>query len=136
MTRGTIAIAIFLMPVVALAADVVPRDLQGDWTSAPPRCEQLNGEVDVLTLTGNQAGWYEIGCALSSPSRRGAVIRYDALCFKGGSPESKGALTLKRWPDGRVSVALYGFGWEAEGGGEYFHRCHSGRAKMGKGHRS
>lgn len=106
-----------------LAADVVPRDLRGEWTSDPPRCEQINGEADVLTLTGTEASWYEIGCTLSTPAKEGPVIHYDAVCFKGGSSESKGALTLKRWDDGRISIALYGFPWAARGAGGYFHRC-------------
>lgn len=66
----------------ASAADT----FQGEWTSNQPRCEQVNGEVDVLTVTASELSFYEIGCKLSHPKRDHDGVRFAARCYKGGSP--------------------------------------------------
>lgn len=94
----------------------------GKWTSNPPRCEQLNGEVDVLTVTSSELSFYEIGCKLSKPKRDHDGVRYAARCYKGGSPETSGTVTIRRQSPDTIALALHGFGWTSEDP-EIFHRC-------------
>lgn len=102
----------------ASAADT----FQGKWTSNPPRCEQLNGEVDVLTVTSSELSFYEIGCKLSNPKGDHDGVRYAARCYKGGSPETPGTVTIRRQSPDTIALALHGFVWTSEDP-EIFHRC-------------
>jgi hypothetical protein len=94
----------------------------GKWTSNPPRCEQINGEVDVLTVTSSELAFYEIGCKLSKAKRDRDGVRYAARCYKGGSPETSGTVTIRRQSPDTIALALHGFIWTSENP-ETFHRC-------------
>lgn len=50
-------------------------EFQGKWSNNPPRCEQVNGEVDVLTVTSSELDFYEIGCRISNPKRSHDEVR-------------------------------------------------------------
>jgi hypothetical protein len=110
------------LPAVAVAQ--VPNELQGDWSSAPPRCEQVDGEADLLTVNKSSLSFYEIGCEkLSAPkSEPTGIKRFEAMCFKGGSPETKGWVELSRGNGEAIYVKLIGFPWIAPTV-ETFHRC-------------
>ena len=102
----------------ASAAD----EFQGKWSSNPPRCEQVNGEVDVLTITSSELAFYEIGCKLSKPERSHDGVRFAARCYKGGSPETSGTVVIRRLSPGSITLALHGFHWITDKP-EEFHRC-------------
>jgi hypothetical protein len=110
------------LPAVAMAQ--VPKELQGDWSSAPPRCEQVDGEADLLTINKSSLSFYEIGCEkLSAPrSEPAGIKRFQAVCFKGGSPETKGQVELSRGTGDAIYLKLVGFPWIAPTV-ETFHRC-------------
>ena len=106
----------------ASAADDFQGNLKGRWSSNPPRCEQVNGEVDVLTITSSDLAFYEVGCKISKPERRGDEVRFAARCYKGGSPESSGTVVIRRLSTDSIGLALHGFFWTSEKP-ETFHRC-------------
>jgi hypothetical protein len=97
-------------------------EFQGKWSSSPPRCEQVNGEVDVLTVTSSALAFYEIGCKLSNRRRDHDGVRFAARCYKGGSPETLGTAVIRRRSPGTIELALHGFSWTTEDP-EIFHRC-------------
>ena len=103
-------------------AGPAPDEFRGKWSSNPPRCEQANGEVDVLTVTSSALDFYEIGCKLSKPKRGHDEIRFAARCYKGGSPETSGSVVIQRRSPGTIALALHGFFWTTEEP-EIFHRC-------------
>ncbi|MGH7006058.1 MAG: hypothetical protein ACREIP_19110, partial [Alphaproteobacteria bacterium] len=85
----------------AQALAQVPKEFHGEWSSQPPLCEQKNGEVDLLTVNESSFGFYEIGCEKLANPRKGptGTVTFDAVCFKGGSPETKGEVELSREGD-------------------------------------
>src|SRR4051812_41717684 len=97
-------------------------EFQGKWSSNPPRCEQVNGEVDVLTITSSELEFYEIGCKLLKAKRRHDDVRFAARCYKGGSPETSGIVVIRRVSPGTIELALQRFSWITEQP-EIFHRC-------------
>ena len=110
--------------LLACTADAgsAANQFHGKWSSNPPRCEQVNGEVDVLTITSSALDFYEIGCKLSKPKRGHDEIRFAARCYKGGSPETSGSVVIQRRSPGTIALALHGFFWTTEEP-EIFHRC-------------
>ena len=106
----------------AASATAAADEFQGKWSSSPPRCEQVNGEVDVLTVTPSELEFYEIGCKLSKPERIHDEVRFAARCYKGGSPETSGTVAIRRLSPGTIALALHGFFWITEKP-EVFHRC-------------
>jgi hypothetical protein len=97
-------------------------EFHGKWSSNPPRCEQVNGEVDVLTVTSSALEFYEIGCTLSKAKRSHDDVRFAARCYKGGSPETPGMVMIRRVSPGTIGLSLHGFSWTTEAP-EIFHRC-------------
>jgi hypothetical protein len=57
-------------------------EFQGRWSSSPLLCEQVNGEVDALTITSSELEFYEIGCKLSKPERSHDEVRFTARCSR------------------------------------------------------
>jgi hypothetical protein len=115
-----VALLVLLADVGAAPAEI--GDLEGRWSSNPPRCEQANGEVDVLTITSSELTFYEIGCKLSRPRRGHDEFRFAARCYKGGSPETAGAVVIRRLSRDKIDLALLGFFWTTAKP-EAFHRC-------------
>ncbi|MCP4564207.1 MAG: hypothetical protein GY873_06080 [Bosea sp.] len=99
-----------------------PAEIQGKWSSQPGRCEPISGEVDVLTITAAELGFYEIGCDLGQATRSGARLRFDAQCYKGGSPVTPGEVVLRRHAPNEIDLVLQGFSWIAAKPQRY-HRC-------------
>jgi hypothetical protein len=97
-------------------------EFRGKWSSNPPRCEQVNGEVDVLTIASSELEFYEIGCKLSKAKRGHDDVRFAARCYKGGSPETSGMVVIRRLAPGTIELALQRFSWITEKP-EVFHRC-------------
>lgn len=89
----------------------VPADLRGKWSSHPGRCEPVSGEVDVLTITAADLGFYEIGCELGKATRSGTGLRFDAQCYKGGSSVRPGKVVLQRRAANEIDLTLEGFAW-------------------------
>ncbi|TPJ41595.1 hypothetical protein [Mesorhizobium sp. B2-7-1] len=116
---GLVLLASFL-PVGAQAK--MPADFLGKWSTDPARCEQVNGEVDMLEVLPDGLTFYEIGCEFDEPKTGGKTLRIAAQCFKGGSPMSAGEVELSRSEPDKVSVSLHGFFWTAETP-ETFQRC-------------
>lgn len=106
----------------AAHAASVTDTFQGKWSSNPPRCEQVNGEVDVLTVTLSELSFYEIGCKLSNHKRSHHGVRFAARCYKGGSPETSGTVVIRHLSPDTIDLALHGFFWTTEKP-ERFHRC-------------
>ena len=97
-------------------------EFQGKWSSNPPRCGQVNGEVDVLTITPSALEFYEVGCKLSKAKRSHDDVRFAARCYKGGSPEASGTVVIRRVSPETIGLSLRGFSWITEAP-EIFHRC-------------
>ena len=112
----------FVLLASTVGAATAADEFRGKWSSNPPRCEQVNGEVDVLSITSSELEFYEIGCKLSRPKRSHDEIRFAARCYKGGSPETSGTVTIRRRTPETIELALHGFSWIAEKP-EVFHRC-------------
>lgn len=91
----------------------VPAELQGKWSSHPGRCKPVSGEVDVLTITAADLSFYEVGCELGKSTRSGTSPRFDAQCFKGGSPVTPGKVVLQRHAPDEIDLTLEGFSWIA-----------------------
>lgn len=91
----------------------VPAELQGKWSSYPGRCEPVSGEVDVLTITEADLGFYEVGCKLGKSTRSGTSLGFEAQCFKGGSPVTRGKVVLQRHTPDEIDLTLEGFSWIA-----------------------
>ncbi len=89
----------------------VPAELQGKWSSHPERCEPISGEVDVLTITAADLGFYEIGCELGQSTRSGTSLKFDAHCYKGGSPVRAGKVVLRRQAANEIDLTLEGYSW-------------------------
>lgn len=106
----------------------VPEEFRGDWTSHPARCEQDNGEVDLLTVEETRLGFYEVGCEKLTDPRKGRLgsMTFEAVCFKGGSPETKGRVELSRQGENEIRLKLTGFAWIAPAF-QTFHRCQRSR---------
>jgi hypothetical protein len=100
----------------------VPDDFLGKWSTDPVRCEQENGEVDVLDVTEDSLAFYEIGCELGQSTPKPDGISFSAQCYKGGSPMSSGTVVLHRTEPDKVDVKLQGFSWITEDP-ESFRRC-------------
>jgi len=100
----------------------VPRELQGKWSSHSGRCESVSGEVEVLTITAADMGFYEVGCELGKAIRSGKSLRFDAQCYKGGSPVTPGKVVLRRHAAKEIDLALEGFSWIAAKP-QRFRRC-------------
>ncbi|MDQ8729167.1 hypothetical protein [Bradyrhizobium sp. LHD-71] len=122
--RLSIAATIFLATVGA-AAGQVPSEYIGKWSNDPVRCEQANGEVDVMTVTTTGFDVYEVGCDLDRAVRAPGGTRFVGQCYKGGSPTSTGTVVMRRLAPDRIDVALLGFPWISEKP-EVFRRCRSG----------
>lgn len=63
-----------------------------------------------------------IGCTLSKPERDHGGARFAARCYKGGSPETPGTVTIRRLAPDTIALALHGFVWTTEKP-DTFHRC-------------
>ena len=118
---ATLVMIVSLLPVAAEAK--MPADFLGKWSTDPARCEQVNGEVDMLEVLPDGLTFYEIGCEFDEPTAGGRTLRIAPQCYKGGSPMTAGEVELSRLeePD-RISVSLHGFFWTA-GTPEIFPRC-------------
>ena len=114
-----VALAAFL-PAAAQAK--MPNDFLGKWSTDPVRCEQENGEVDVLEVLPSGLTVYEVGCEFDEPNAGGKNLRIAAQCFKGGSPMSAGTVELSRSGQDRISLSLHGFSWSSEAP-QTFQRC-------------
>jgi len=116
------ALAAFMaVPTVATAQ--MPDGFIGNWSTDPNRCEQINGEVDMLEVVKSGFQFYEIGCEVKGPIRTSNdAITFPAQCWKGGSPVSSGSATLRHLGPDKVDVTLHGFFWTAETP-EAFRRC-------------
>ncbi len=111
-----------LLACQASASAEVPAELQGKWSSHPGRCEPVSGEVDVLTITAADLGFYEVGCELGKAIRSGKSLRFDAQCYKGGSPVTPGKVVLRRHAANEMDLMLEGFSWIAAKP-QRFRRC-------------
>ena len=121
--RRSIPLAVgFVLLAWSAGAAAAVDALHGKWSSNLPRCEQVNGEVDVLTITSSSLGFYEIGCKLSKPERSRDEFRFAARCHKGGSPETSGTVVIRRLSPGTIALALHGFSWTTTEPAT-FHRC-------------
>lgn len=65
----------------------------------------------MLTITAADLSFYEIGCELGKSTRSGTSLRYDAQCYKGGSPVRSGKVTLHRRAPNEIDLTLEGFSW-------------------------
>jgi hypothetical protein len=117
---GSVMAALVFLPTVAFAQ--VPDQFLGKWSTDPNRCEQVNGEVDVLEVTKSGFAFYEIGCELKQPARASNAVRFAARCYKGGSPDSSGTVVMRRLAPDKIDVSLRGFFWTSEKP-EAFRRC-------------
>lgn len=63
-----------------------------------------------------------IGSTLSKPERDHGGARFAARCYKGGSPETPGTVTIRRLAPDTIALALHGFVWTTEKP-DTFHRC-------------
>lgn len=120
-----LAAALLIVAPDAVLAQV-PDEFLGKWSSDPTRCEQVNGEVDVLEVTKSNLTFYEIGCELKQPARTQDTLRFAAQCYKGGSPMSSGTVVLHRTSPDQVDLALQGFSWSSAEP-EAFRRCRRSR---------
>jgi hypothetical protein len=118
---ASFAVGVVLLACATSGASATD-ELQGKWSSDPPRCQQVNGEVDVLTMTSSELEFYEIGCKLSKPERNRNEVRFAARCSKGGSPETSGTVVIRRLSPEKIDLSLRGFSWITEQP-EEFHRC-------------
>jgi len=100
----------------------VPAGLQGQWSSRLGRCTPVSGEVDVLTITAAELDFYEVGCDLGKSTRLETSLRFDAQCYKGGSPITPGKVVLRRRASKEIDLTLEGFSWIAAKP-QRFHRC-------------
>lgn len=116
-----VALAAF-MPVAAEAR--MPADFLGKWSTDPARCEQVNGEVDMLEVLPDGLTVYEVGCEFDEPDAGGGKLSLAAQCYKGGSPMSAGTVELSRSEPDRISLSLHGFSWSSDDP-ESFQRCHA-----------
>lgn len=126
-SRPTIAgSAAIIILSAAPAIAQVPQEFWGRWSSNPPRCEQVNGEVNVLTVDQSSLSYYEIGCEQLTVSRRGpaGILTFEAACFKGGIPDMKGLVQLSRSGTDTIHVKLLRFPWIAPTV-QTFHLCRS-----------
>ncbi|KRE11561.1 hypothetical protein ASE66_23765 [Bosea sp. Root483D1] len=106
----------------ASAVAEVPTELEGKWSSHPGRCEPVSGEVEVLTITAADLGFHEVGCELDKAIRSGRSLRFDAQCYKGGSPVTPGKVVLRRHAAKEIDLTLEGFSWIAAKP-QRFRRC-------------
>ncbi|TPJ52418.1 hypothetical protein [Mesorhizobium sp. B2-6-4] len=109
-----------LLPAIAQAK--MPNDFLGKWSTDPVRCEQENGEVDVLEVLPSGLTVYEVGCEFDEPNATGKNLRLAAQCYKGGSPMSAGTVELSRSEPDRISLSLHGFSWSSDDP-QTFQRC-------------
>lgn len=124
--RGKFLPVAFVVTAAFLPAGAqakMPADFLGKWSTDPARCEQVNGEVDMLEVLPDGLTFYEIGCEFDEPTAGGKSLRVVAQCYKGGSPMTAGEVELSRSEPDRISVSLHGFFWTAETP-ETFQRCH------------
>src|ERR1700754_2336933 len=114
--RGiSLAAGSFLLASAGLAA-AAANEFQGRWSSNTPHCEQVNGEVDVLTITSSELEFYEVGCKLSKAKRSHNGVQFAARCYKGGGPETSGMVVGNH---GACAAALLLDHGDARG----IHRC-------------
>lgn len=99
-----------------------PEQFLGVWSSDPSRCEQENGDVDVLTVTETGFDFYEIGCDLGRNARSADAIRFEAQCYKGGGPMGPGAVVMRRLAPDKLDLSLKGFSWTTDRP-QVFYRC-------------
>ena len=121
--RRSLAVLVTLAALLPDAAHArMPDDFLGKWSTDPVRCEQQNGEVDMLEVLPSGLTVYEVGCEFDEPDAGGRNLRIAAQCYKGGSPMSAGTVELSRsGPDG-ISLSLHGFSWSSDDA-ETFRRC-------------
>jgi hypothetical protein len=121
--RLAVAIAAAAMAMLpALAAAKTPKEFLGKWSSNPPRCEQINGEVDVLNVIDSGFEFYEIGCELHRPRRSPNGTTFASQCYKGGSPWHSAKVILRRFGSDKISVKILNFPWVSPEP-ETFQRC-------------
>lgn len=118
---ATIALAAAAFPAAALAQ--VPDEFLGRWSSDPNICEEESGDADILIVTKSGFDVYEIGCDLKRPDGSSDAVRFDAQCYKGGSPVTPGTVVMRRLAPEKIDVSLRGFFWNSEKP-EVFYRCH------------
>jgi hypothetical protein len=100
----------------------IPSELQGEWSTDRQRCQQINGEVDVLSMGAADFAFYEIGCTVARPAPRQDGISFSAQCQKGGSQITRGTADFRRTGRDTIVLALKGFPWGSSDG-LAFHRC-------------
>jgi hypothetical protein len=123
--KRSLAVLIALTAFLPAAAQAkMPNDFLGKWSTDPVRCEQANGEVDVLEVLPWGLTVYEVGCEFPEPSAAGKKLSIAAQCYKGGSPMSAGTVELSRSEPDRISLSLHGFSWTSEDP-QTFQRCHA-----------
>lgn len=120
LTRVIVAASAVMLPT--LAAAQTPKEFLGKWSNDPPRCEQVNGEVDVLNVIESGFEFYEIGCELHGSKRGPNGTSFAAQCYKGGSPWHSAKVVLRRIGPDRISVAILRFPWTSPKP-ETFQRC-------------
>lgn len=122
-SRLTVAVALAAtaLPFAVLAQ--VPDEFLGRWSSDPNLCEEESGDADILIVTKSGFDVYEVGCDLKRPDGRSDAVRFDAQCYKGGSPVTSGTVVMRRLAPDKIDVSLKGFFWNSEKP-EVFYRCH------------
>jgi hypothetical protein len=121
--RLAVAIAAAAMAMLpTLAAAKTPKEFLGKWSNNPPRCEQVNGEVDVLNVIDSGFEFYEIGCELHRPRRGPNGTTFAAQCYKGGSPWHSAKVILRRFGGNKISVRILNFPWVSSDP-DTFERC-------------
>lgn len=120
LTAAAALAAAMVLPAIAYAQ--VPDEFLGKWSTSPKRCEQINGEVDMLEVLKSGFEFYEVGCEVKDPSRIQGGVRFAAQCWKGGIPDSMGTAIIRHPAPDKVEVVLQGFSWDG-GVPEAFRRC-------------
>jgi hypothetical protein len=101
-------------------AEIAP-EFRGEWSTDWHTCEQVNGEIDVLSVGKDDFAFYEVGCSVGAGSPVDGGISYAATCQKGGSQLTHGRAEFRRSGHALV-LALKGFPWGASDG-LTFNRC-------------
>ena len=127
-TRQCTALAAMLGVLASTgpALSEIPAELLGKWSTDKVRCEQVNGEVDILYIDRSGFDFYEVSCTLSAPDANGTA--YPAQCRKGGSPVTQGRVDFQHTGPDELRMALKGFSWSTEDSTRYYRCSPTGQA--------
>lgn len=112
--KSLVVVASILAGMPPAHAEIAP-EFRGEWSTDWHICQQVNGEVDVLSVGKDDFAFYEVRCSVGAASPIEGGVSYSATCQKGGSQLTQGRAEFRRSGSALV-LAFKGFPWGASDG--------------------